>query len=99
MRFIYLSSTKFEFDKAENVIRMSERDVPFDTSYTVVSPKRRGTRKLFEFTHSTGSEWDTETKWVYKSEDGQTLEVSNDEKMTKEAGERYLEAKTGYLNH
>lgn len=95
MKNIYLFDTLYEFDKSENVIRMSELHVPFDTSYTVVTPS--GKKKLFEFTHSTGPEFVTDTKYVYESEDGQRLEVVNDERMTKEAGEMYLEAKLGYL--
>lgn len=77
----------------DNSIIISERDVPFATSYDVKS-SRTGEVRTFEFAHSTGPEFEPDTKWVYESEDGIVLEVANDPKMTKAAGEAYLRAKT-----
>jgi hypothetical protein len=71
---------------------MGERGIPFGTSYVIKNPNTGGTKK-FEFTHSTGAEFDPKTRWIYKSEDGIVLEVCNDEEMTKIAADVYLKAK------
>lgn len=74
------------------VITISERDVPFGTEYNVISPKT-GNSKLFKFTHSTGPEFDVNTKWIYKSEDNIQLAVCNDAQMVQKAADAYLKAK------
>lgn len=76
----------------DNVITISEKDVPFASDYAVVSPS--GGVKEFKFAHSTGSEFDPKTQWIYKSEDGLQLAVCNDAKMVKAAAAAYLKAKT-----
>lgn len=94
MTNIALSDIDWSFDKQTSTILISERDVPFATTYNVISPNT-GVGKLFEFTHSTGPEFDPKTCWIYKSEDGITLSVANDEKMVEEASKNYLRAKLG----
>lgn len=89
---ITLSNIDCSYDKETSTILISERDVPFATTYNVISPKT-GVGKLFEFSHSTGPEFDPNTSWIYYSEDGITLSVSNDAKMVKIAAENYLSAK------
>ena len=74
-----------------NEITISEKDVPFDTDYNVISPTNGN--KHFKFTHSTGPEFDKDTKWIYVSEDGIRLAVCNDTQMVKVAAENYLKAK------
>ena len=90
---IIYDSTKHYFDKFDNVFMMSEKDVQFDTSYKVVNPKTNGSKE-FTFSHSTGPEFDPETRWVYKNVDGFTLIVCNDKKITDKRAQMYLEAKT-----
>jgi hypothetical protein len=92
MTTIRLSDIDWSFDKKTSTILISERDVPFATTYIVISPKT-GLGKFFQFSHSTGDEYDPKTCWIYKSADGMVLSVSNDEEMTKLAAERYLRAK------
>lgn len=67
------------------------KDVRFATTYELENEKT-GKTKTFEFFESTGSEWDVNTIWIYKSEDGFTLEVGNEE-VTKEMINNYLDAK------
>jgi hypothetical protein len=71
---------------------MSEKDIPFATTYVVLNPATGGQRK-FEFTHATGAEFDPKTVWVYESEAGLKLEICNDFQMTATAARRYLNAK------
>ena len=92
MTTLTLSIVPHSYEGARKAIIVSERDVPFATTYNVISPKT-GRGMVFEFTHSTGSEWDAHTRWVYKSEDGLLLEVCNDARMVKLAADAYLKAK------
>ena len=85
---------KVKFLVENGVIRVSEREVSFDTKYEVISSKTNSA-KVFDFTHSTGPEFDINTEWVYASEDGIEFRVCNDRIMTAEAGAAYLKAKLG----
>jgi Na+-transporting NADH:ubiquinone oxidoreductase subunit NqrF len=67
------------------------KKIQFDTSYTITNPKTKGEMK-FDFTESTGSEWDPKTLWIYKSEEGFTLNLTNED-VTPEHAEAYLKAK------
>ena len=91
---INLSEINWYFSKETSTVFISEKGVPFSTTYNVISPKT-GVGKFFQFSHSTGPEFDPETCWIYKSEDGVVLSVSNDDEMTKLAAEQYLRAKLG----
>jgi hypothetical protein len=71
---------------------LSEKGIPFDTTYEILNPATEVSKK-FEFKNSTGSEWEADTKWIYKSEDGITLEVCNDPHLVKERAAAYLAAK------
>lgn len=79
------------FDKESKTFYGSEKDVPFGTIYEVEN-SRTGVSKSFDFTHSTGPEFDPNTKWVYKCED-LTLIICNDAQITKRNAQNYLEAK------
>jgi len=94
MTTIRLSDIDWSFNKEASTILISGREVPFATTYNVISPTTR-VGKVFEFSHSTGTEYDPKTCWIYKSDDGVVLSVSNDEEMTKRAAEQYLKAKLG----
>lgn len=84
---------KIPWSYQNKVIIISEKGIPFDTEYSVMSPS--GGIKEFKFTHSTGPEFDVNTKWMYKSDDGLQLAVCNDAQMVKAAAAAYLKAKTG----
>ena len=91
---IDLKKIPWSFDmktSSKGVISISEKDVKFGTEYNVVLPT--GGNKVFKFTHSTGPEFASDTKWMYESEDGLLLAVCNDAKMVKRAAEEYLKAK------
>lgn len=92
MFIIELNKYSYRYDDSRKTIIISEKGIPFGTSYVVKNPKTNGS-KTFNLSHSTGSEFDVKTKWVYKSEDGISLEVCNDAEMTKIAAHNYLEAK------
>lgn len=87
-----LNRVKFMYDGLRKTIVISERDVQFDTTYEVISSKT-GNTKVFDFTHSTGPEFDKNTRWVYKSDDGLLLEVCNDVDMVVKAAENYFNFK------
>lgn len=91
---VVLDSIDWSFNKERNTIIISEKSVKFATEYEIVSPK--GGEKIFTFTHSTGPEFDKDTRWVYMSNDAMVLEICNDEQMVKVASQKYLEGK---LNH
>jgi hypothetical protein len=88
---VVLNNIDWSFNKERNTIIISEKSVKFGTEYEIVSPK--GNSRVFTFTHSTGPEFDKDTRWVYMSDDGVVLEVCNDEKMVKVAAKQYLDGK------
>jgi len=89
MQTVQLHKIKYSYNKETKTFTMSERDVKFDTTYELFNEKTRGTMK-FEFSHSTGAEFDKNTKWIYKADVGCILEVCNDERMVLEAERNYL---------
>jgi len=86
------------YDPLTKTFSVSECDVTFDTQYKVLNPKT-GNSMIFEFSHSTGGEYEPDTKWVYKSyvggadHDVLRLEVCNDPRMVELAKETYLKHK------
>lgn len=83
----------WELDEANRTIRVSEKIAGFDTSYTLKNPQTL-IEDVFDFSHSTGPEFDPETRWVYKSKkSGLTLEVCNDAEITKLRSKAYLDHK------
>lgn len=94
MNTIIFDSKKHSYNTETKTITVSGKDVPFDTSYVVKNPKTNG-EVMFELSHSTGSEWDPKTMWVYKSKEGITLKIGNDD-VTPAHANAYLQAK---LNH
>lgn len=92
MTTIYYDSEKMKYNKENKTFDISEKNTGgFDTSYTLVNPKNNA-KKVFEFSHSTGPEFDPNTKWIYKS-DELILSVSNDKNITKISEQNYLRAK------
>jgi len=92
MALIKLEKGKYAYNKDTKTFTMSEKDIPFATTYKVVSPDTGGEME-FSFTHSTGPEFAPDTRWIYKSGE-YTLEVCNDPEVTKQAAAAYLAAKT-----
>ena len=90
---VILKKGNFGYDKDTRTFTMSEKDVMFATKYEIKNPDT-GNSMEFNFTHSTGPEFASDTKWIYKSTEGYTLEVCNDPEITKKAAENYLAAKT-----
>ena len=93
MHTITFNRPTHAYDPVTRTFTISEKDVPFATTYELLNPLTKNT-KVFEFTHSTGPEFAADTKWIYKSEDDFTLEVCNDPEMVKVAAAAYLKAKT-----
>lgn len=94
MRIVDLKKTKWSFgDNTNKTILVSEKDVPFDTSYEVVSSKT-GKSKVFNFSHSTGPEFDPSTQWVYTTKGSNVLfVVANDTQITKTRANNYVQSK------
>jgi len=88
----YKLNEKFSFNPETRTFTASEKDVQFATTYELINPKS-GMSMVFDFTHSTGPEFDPNTKWVYKSKEGFFFEVCNDAQMAKIHAENYLKAK------
>ena len=83
------------WSKDSKTFTMSETNngttIPFGTQYEVFNPATNSV-KVFEFTHSTGPEFASDTRWVYKCED-MLLEICNDPEVTKRNAAAYLKAK------
>lgn len=91
---IDLKKKNLTYDKELKTFFISETEVPFSMNYELLNPKT-GNSRIFELSHSTGGEFQPDTRWIYKSEDGLTLEVCNDPEVTKKRGESYLRHKIG----
>lgn len=83
------------FDKENKIYSMSEKYVRFDTSYELKDIETKEC-EIFEFTHSTGAEFDPNTIWIYKSKSGSELHVCNDARITEIHAKNYLEHKLRY---
>ena len=81
------------YSESIKLFSVSELNIgKFDTSYRIWNPiTKHG--KVFNFTHSTGPEFEDDTKYVYKSDDGFILEVANDPVLIKRRKINYLNAK------
>lgn len=92
---IKVYSNKFSYNKDTKTFKVKGADVQFGMEYELVNG-RTGGSMIFNLSHSTGSEWDPTTKWIYKDMTGNyTLEVGN-EQVTPAHAEAYLRAKTRY---
>lgn len=93
MTAITFDIKKHTYTEVDKKFTMSEKDVPrFDTEYKILNSATDGGMN-FKFTHSTGPEFEPDTKWVYVSEEGYTLEVCNDPKMVEVAKKNYIKGK------
>ena len=86
-----------KYNPENKVISISEKDVEkFDTEYRLWNPiTMHGI--VFKFHEMTGPEFDPSTKSIYAATDdsGYTLEIENDEEITKKRSEMYLKSKMG----
>lgn len=94
MTTIKFDPKRDRYDRETQTFTVSERWVRFDTSYLVFSPKTGASRR-FDFVRSTGSEWNPNTRWVYQSECGLTLEVTGDPDIREAAQAFYAKKKFG----
>ena len=91
-------ATKIIFDKKcmvfkNNTFVINERNTTFDTSYDVYNPTT-GKYVTFQFSHSTGSEWDPNTIWVYKNTSHNlVLHITQDKTITEMRANNYLNHK------
>lgn len=89
-----IPSSKYAFDKETQTFSVDGRAILFGTEHELLNIKTKA-RMKFEFSHSTGSEWDPKTIWVYKSVDTVLtyfLNISNED-VTPEHMDAYLQAK------
>lgn len=92
MRVIY-DNTKMTYSKETKTITVSEKHMQgFAVKYELYN-LITSTEKQFILSYSTGQEFDPNTKWIHKSNDGFTLEVCNDKAMTKLSAKSYLKHK------
>ena len=84
------------YNSTNKTFTMSEKDVPrFDTEYkilNIITDKGMD----FKFDHTTGPEFEPDTKWVYLNSEGYKLEVANDPKMVEEAKKKLSKSKTSW---
>lgn len=91
MAIIKIYNSKVKFDKSTKTFVVDGRLVLFASRHTVYNEKTNK-QMVFEFSHSTGSEWDIESLWIYKSPDGFILHVGNQD-VTPRHKQNYLNAK------
>jgi aryl-phospho-beta-D-glucosidase BglC (GH1 family) len=94
MTDIFIKRDGVVFDKATSTFHCSEKAVRFDTEYKVINTDTKNFM-VFKFKHSTGPEFDPNTKWIYKNESGEyTLSIANDAEITQLRADIYLAHKT-----
>lgn len=93
VKIILTPERKKNYDKETKTFTVSEVGIAFSMNYTLLNPVT-GESREFELSHSTGNEFDPDTEWIYKSDDGLTLRVVQDTKLTEMRGENYLTHKT-----
>lgn len=89
---INIQTHKVSYNAKEKTFTSSSKGILFELKHTLLN-KLTGKALNFEFTHSTGSEWDNKTLWIYESECGTyKLSMKNDD-VTQADADRYLNAK------
>jgi len=92
MTSISIQKNNVRFFKPLKSFTVSGKEVGFATQYDLKNDKT-GKSKTFNFFESTGSEWDVNTLWIYKSDDGFILNVTNSD-VTEQQRQNYFDAKT-----
>lgn len=83
------------YDKAKRTFLGDGNRIPFATRYEMVNDET-GKSNVFDFVHSTGSEWDKDTKWVYACTEGKgfIFVLSSEDQRTLNVRKRnYIKAK------
>lgn len=93
---LIINSDKYKYDARTKTFSVDGRKVSFATQYTLKNLKT-GTTMDFALDHSTGSEWDPYTIWVYTNGDFK-LHVGNQD-VTPAHAASYLKAKLSYLSN
>jgi len=91
MAKINIYESKVQYEISTKKFTLDGRKTPFGTKHTLLNEKT-GMSKDFNFSHSTGSEWASDTIWIYKSLDGYELHVGN-EAVTPQHAQNSLNAK------
>ena len=91
MAKLSIQNSKIKYDVPTKTFSVGGIGIPFGTKHSLTNEQTCGL-KDFDFSHSTGSEWDVDTKWIYKSLDGYTLEIGNED-VTQEQRDNYMNAK------
>jgi len=91
MARISIQLSKVKYDSSTKTFSVKGSGITFGTVHELHNT-RTNESKQFNLSHSTGSEWDKNTKWIYESVDGFILEVGNDD-VTKTQQYNYLNAK------
>lgn len=89
---LLIDLTKVAYDAEDATFTTDENYAGFATEYELVNPKTNG-REVFTLSHSTGSEWDPKTVWIYFSESGLKLEIMQDAAFTEKRAAAYLNHK------
>ena len=93
---ITLQPHQFKFNKSEKMFYVDANSTRFATSYKLVNPKTGGLM-IFDFYESTGPEWLEDTKFLYTSDEGFCLELSNEpRRILNKRATAYVEAKTTF---
>lgn len=90
---INLGKVPYSYNKDTKTFLFSEKNVNFATTYDLINPK---TNKIvsFDLLHSTGSEWDPNTIWIYANSDKSLfVHVGQDANITKMKSKLYLDHK------
>jgi len=88
---INIQKDQISYNATTKTFSVSGKRVKFGTKYTLVNDLTGNTMDFY-LSHSTGSEWEPETKWVYHSGKGYILEVGNDD-VTPQTVTEYLRGK------
>jgi len=82
------------YTESLKLITISEKHVTkFDSNYRLWNPVTQH-GKVFEFSHTTGPEFDPNTSFIFKSDDGLTLEIVNDPETTEARKQLYINSKS-----
>jgi len=92
MATIKIYKSNVDYDKSTKTFSVSGNEVPQFGTKHILENEKTGNVAEFDFSHSTGSEWDVDTKWIYKSLSGFLLEIGNED-VTPQHAQNYLNAK------
>lgn len=86
---INIPTKNLTYDEKKGTYYGSEKNIKFASTYEI---EDEGTLRRFEFSHSTGPEFNPKTEWVY-IRGLKKLVIANDARITKINEQNYLNAK------